>query len=45
MSSNVGASKPAQFDDALAALKLELGDAEVAALEAPYRPHSVVGFE
>ncbi len=41
----VGASKPAHFDDALAALKLELSDAEVAALEAPYRPHAVVGFE
>jgi aryl-alcohol dehydrogenase-like predicted oxidoreductase len=41
----IGASKPAQFDDALAALKLDLGDAEVAALEAPYLPHAVVGFE
>ncbi len=41
----VGASKPAHFDDALAALKLELSDTEVAALEAPYRPHAVVGFD
>lgn len=41
----IGASKPAQFDDAFAALKLELSDAEVAALEAPYLPHAVVGFE
>ena len=41
----IGASKPAQFDDALAALKLELSDADVAALEAPYLPHAVVGFE
>ena len=41
----VGASKPAHFDDALAALKLELSAAQVAALEAPYQPHAVVGFE
>jgi len=41
----IGASKPVQFDDAFAALKLELSDAEVAALEAPYLPHAVVGFE
>ncbi len=41
----VGASKPAHFDDALAALTLELSDAEVATLEAPYRPHAVVGFD
>ena len=41
----IGASKPAQFDDALAALKLDLSDAEVTALEAPYLPHAVVGFE
>ena len=40
----IGASKPAQFDDAFAALKLDLSDAEVAALEAPYLPHAVVGF-
>jgi 1-deoxyxylulose-5-phosphate synthase len=41
----VGASRPQHFDDALAALALQLGDAEVAALEAPYRPHPVIGFE
>ena len=41
----VGASKPEHFDDALAALKLELSAAQVAALEAPYLPHAVVGFE
>jgi aryl-alcohol dehydrogenase-like predicted oxidoreductase len=41
----VGASKPAHFDDAVAALTLDLSDAEVAALEAPYLPHAVVGFE
>ena len=41
----IGASKPGHFDDAVAALALELSDAEVAALETPYRPHAVVGFE
>ena len=41
----IGASKPGHFDDALAALKIELSEAEVAALEAPYLPHAVVGFE
>ena len=41
----IGASRPGHFDDALAALALDLSDAEVGALEAPYRPHAVVGFE
>ena len=41
----IGASKPAHFDDAAAALTLELGADEVAQLEAPYQPHPVVGFE
>jgi aryl-alcohol dehydrogenase-like predicted oxidoreductase len=41
----VGASKSGQIDDALAALTLELSDAEAAALEAPYLPHALVGFE
>ena len=41
----IGASKPEQFADAVAALTLDLSDAEVAALEAPYLPHAVVGFE
>ena len=41
----IGASKPEQFDDAVAALTLDLSDAEVATLEAPYLPHAVVGFE
>ena len=41
----VGASKPGHYDDALAALELQLSDAEVAALEAPYRPHAVVGID
>jgi len=41
----IGASKPAHFDDAAAALTLELGADEMAQLEAPYQPHPVVGFE
>ncbi|MDH5541164.1 MAG: aldo/keto reductase [Rhizobacter sp.] len=41
----IGASRPGHFDDAVAALALELSDAEVQALEAPYLPHAVVGFE
>jgi len=40
----VGASKPAHLADAVAALDLELTDEEIAALEAPYVPHDVVGF-
>ncbi len=40
----VGATKPGHLDDAVAALDLELTDAEVADLEAPYRPHGVRGF-
>ncbi|GBQ28045.1 aldo/keto reductase [Gluconacetobacter azotocaptans] len=40
----VGASKPGHLDDAQAALSLTLDDAEIAALEAPYIPHPVVGF-
>jgi aryl-alcohol dehydrogenase-like predicted oxidoreductase len=41
----VGASKPAHLVDAIAALDLALSDAEVAALEAPYLPHAIVGLE
>jgi aryl-alcohol dehydrogenase-like predicted oxidoreductase len=41
----VGASKPGHFADADAALTLDLSDAEVQALEAPYLPHAVVGFD
>ena len=40
----VGATKPGHLEDAVAALDLELTDDEVARLEAPYRPHEVVGF-
>jgi aryl-alcohol dehydrogenase-like predicted oxidoreductase len=41
----VGASRPGHFDDAVAALSVTLSDSEVAALEAPYLPHAVVGFD
>jgi len=40
----VGVSRPQQLADAVAALTLKLGTDEIAALEAPYRPHPVVGF-
>ncbi len=40
----IGATKLAQLDDAVAALALSLSPDDVAALEAPYVPHAVVGF-
>jgi aryl-alcohol dehydrogenase-like predicted oxidoreductase len=39
----IGASKPQHLDDAVAALTLKLEAAEIAQLEAPYVPHTVVG--
>ncbi|MFK3985594.1 aldo/keto reductase [Micromonospora sp. NPDC050397] len=39
----VGATKPGQIEDAVAALGIGLDDAERAALEEPYRPHQVRG--
>jgi aryl-alcohol dehydrogenase (NADP+) len=39
----VGASKPHHLEDAIAAVDLELDAAEIEALEAPYRPHPVLG--
>jgi aryl-alcohol dehydrogenase-like predicted oxidoreductase len=39
----VGATKPQHVTDAVAALDVRLTAAEVAALEAPYRPHPVLG--
>jgi 1-deoxyxylulose-5-phosphate synthase len=41
----VGASKPQHLDDALAALMLDLTDAEIAQLEAPYVPHPIAGHQ
>jgi aryl-alcohol dehydrogenase (NADP+) len=40
----VGATKEHHLDDAVAALDLRLTDEELAALEAPYRPHRIAGF-
>ena len=40
----VGASKLQHLDDAIAALSLKLSPEEIASLEEPYVPHSVVGF-
>lgn len=39
----VGATNPRHFDDAVAAVDLTLTDDDVAFLEAPYRPHEIVG--
>jgi len=39
----VGASRLPQLHDAIAAVELQLTPEEVAALEAPYRPHKVLG--
>lgn len=41
----VGASKPNHLPDAVAALSLNLTNEEIKALEAPYVPHSIAGFE
>lgn len=41
----VGATKPYQLEEAVAALELRLTDDEVARLEEHYAPHPVVGFQ
>lgn len=41
----VGATKPGQIEDAVAAVDVELSDEEIAALEAPYVPHPVLGHQ
>jgi aryl-alcohol dehydrogenase-like predicted oxidoreductase len=41
----VGATKPEHLSDAVAALDVKLSAEEIAALEAPYVPHPVVGFQ
>ena len=40
----VGATKPHHLEDAVAALNVKLSAEEIAALEAPYIPHPVLGF-
>jgi aryl-alcohol dehydrogenase (NADP+) len=39
----IGASKPYQLEDALAALSIQLSPEEIARLEEPYEPHPVLG--
>jgi 1-deoxyxylulose-5-phosphate synthase len=39
----IGATKLRHMDDAIAAVDLELTGEEIARLEAPYRPHSILG--
>ena len=39
----VGATRPSHLQDAVAAVQVRLGEEEVARLEAPYRPHPVIG--
>jgi 1-deoxyxylulose-5-phosphate synthase len=39
----IGATKPHHVDDAIAAVDLTLDDQDTARLEAPYRPHPVLG--
>jgi 1-deoxyxylulose-5-phosphate synthase len=41
----IGASKPQHLPDAVAALALTLSAEEVRALEAPYVPHAIAGFQ
>jgi aryl-alcohol dehydrogenase-like predicted oxidoreductase len=41
----VGATKLHHLDDAIAAINVKLSAEEIAALEEPYVPHAVVGFE
>ena len=41
----VGATKPGQIDDAVAAVDVTLSEEEIAALEAPYVPHPILGHE
>ena len=39
----IGASKMYQLDEAIAAVEIELSEDEMAAIEAPYRPHPILG--
>jgi aryl-alcohol dehydrogenase-like predicted oxidoreductase len=40
----IGATKPHHIDDAVAAVDLDLSAEEIADLEKPYTPHTIVGF-
>jgi aryl-alcohol dehydrogenase (NADP+) len=39
----IGTTKVEHLEDAVGAVKIELTDDEIAALEAPYQPHSILG--
>jgi 1-deoxyxylulose-5-phosphate synthase len=39
----VGATKPRHVDDAIEAVDVQLSDEDIARLEAPYRPHRILG--
>ena len=39
----IGASKPYQLEDAIAALSLKLTEEEITRLEDPYEPHPILG--
>ena len=41
----VGATKPGQIEDAVAAVGVTLSDEEISALEEPYVPHPILGHE
>jgi len=41
----IGATKPGHIDDAIASLEVRLAAEEVSRLEAPYRPHRVLGHD
>jgi 1-deoxyxylulose-5-phosphate synthase len=41
----IGATKPGHLDAAVRSLDLELGADDIAALEAPYTPHAVRGYQ
>ena len=40
----VGATKESQLEDAVAAVDIQLDEAEIETLEAPYQPHGVKGM-
>ena len=40
----VGVTKPAQLDDAVGAITVELSEEEIEQLEEPYEPHRIAGL-
>jgi aryl-alcohol dehydrogenase-like predicted oxidoreductase len=41
----VGTTRLSQLEEAVAAVEIELAPEDVAAMEAPYRPHPVLGHQ